>query len=78
MELEELKIAVLNMAGIEKLRPRHCLLISGLVYEKTGKQVSTSTLKRVYGFATKAVKTSAYTLNALEEFCQTEQLRKTA
>ena len=73
---QELKTVVLIAAGIETLRPRHCLVISGLIYEKTGKQISVSSLKRIYGFA-KQVKTSRYTLNALQEFCEAQPFKKT-
>ncbi len=76
MEQEELKKAVLRAAGIGRLRPRHCAVISGLIYERTGRQISISTLKRVYGFITQPVKTSRYTISALEEFCRAGSLKK--
>lgn len=75
--LEELKLAVLQAAGIQTLWHRGFSELAALIYDRTGKRISVTTLKRVYGFAHRKHKLSGYTLAVLVEFSQAEQLKKT-
>nr|MBB6234959.1 hypothetical protein [Mucilaginibacter sp. FT3.2] len=64
----ELKMEVLKTTGIIHIEPLHCKILSELIYEKTNKRISITTLKRVYGFAVTECNISRYTMDALREF----------
>ncbi|WP_183558365.1 hypothetical protein [Mucilaginibacter sp. SP1R1] len=65
-----LKKEVLRIAKIEEMAPQHCKTLSELIYKKTNKKISITTLKRVYGFATSKHQISSYTTSVLQEFSQ--------
>ena len=68
-ELEMLKQLVLATAGIKVITPAVFKELSLLIINATKKQVSSSTLKRIFGFAAYNFQPSLYTLNVLAEFC---------
>jgi len=68
-ELEMLKQLVLATAGIKVIIPAVFKELSASILLSTKKQVSSSTLKRIYGFAAYNFQPSLYTLNVLAEFC---------
>lgn len=68
MELEEIKAAVLQAAEIEKMNKAFCVKLSDLICQKTGKRISVTTIKRVYGFAARKFNISPYTISVLAEF----------
>lgn len=65
---ENLKSLVLAAAGIEAIVPADCYGLSLKIADKTGKQVSETTLKRVFGFTSASYRPSRYTLNVLSEY----------
>lgn len=68
-DLENLKQCLLDTAGIHSVTPAIFRDLSFLIYKSTKKQVSDSTLKRIFGFAAYTFQPSLYTLNVLAEFC---------
>lgn len=67
--IENLKSVVLRVADIDAILPADCYSISLKIADTTGKQVSETTLKRIFGFTTSAnYRPSRYTLNVLSEF----------
>ena len=69
---DKLKALVLERAKITQLVPADCYRLALEVKETTGKSVSETTLKRVFGFASSVHQPSIYTLNALAEYCDFE------
>jgi hypothetical protein len=70
----ELKAACLEVAGIKYMNPGDCGILSDLIFQVTNKRISVTTLKRLYGFAAPRLKTSLYTISALQEFSQMETI----
>lgn len=68
-ELEMLKQLVLATSGIKVITPAIFKELTALILHSTKKQVSSSTLKRIFGFAAYNFQPSLYTLNVLAEFC---------
>ncbi|NCD68732.1 NACHT domain-containing protein [Mucilaginibacter agri] len=68
-DLENLKQCLLDTAGITSVTPSIFRDLSLQIYKSTKKQVSDSTLKRIFGFAAYTFQPSLYTLNVLAEFC---------
>ncbi|OKS88474.1 hypothetical protein [Mucilaginibacter polytrichastri] len=68
-DLENLKQCLLDTAGITSVTPSIFRDLSSQIYKSTKKQVSDSTLKRIFGFAAYTFQPSLYTLNVLAEFC---------
>src|SRR6201996_139482 len=68
-DLENLKQCLLDTAGITSVTPAIFRDLSLQIYKSTKKQVSDSTLKRIFGFAAYTFQPSLYTLNVLAEFC---------
>jgi hypothetical protein len=66
---EQLKQCLLEHIGIAQVAAADCAYISAAIYKKIKKQLSETTVKRVYGFASYEFKPSAFTLNAMAEFC---------
>lgn len=66
--IESIKQKVLEQAGIKAISPGDCKLLSALVSDKTHKQISDTTLKRIYGFTFSKFLPSLYTLNTLSEY----------
>lgn len=67
--LEKLKQQVLTEAGIKIVSPGDCRFLSARISGKTNKQISDTTLKRIYGFTFSKFLPSLYTLNILAEYC---------
>ena len=66
---ENLKQQVLNKAGIKTVSPSDCRFLSATISNHTGKQISDTTLKRIFGFTFSKFSPSLYTLNILAEYC---------
>jgi hypothetical protein len=66
---DKLKACVLQKAGYEDISPADCKFVSAAIYKVTGKQISETTLKRIYGFAYSKFKPSLFTLNAMSKYC---------
>ena len=64
-----LKERVLAKAGVKHLIPSECQKLSNFIFTSTKKNVSETTLKRIYGFAVSKFKPSAFTLQVLSEYC---------
>lgn len=67
-DLNFLKDAVLAAANLKANTPSVFKELSLQIADKTKKQVSNSTLKRIFGFAAYSFQPSLYTLNVLAEF----------
>jgi len=67
--LDTLKQHVLAKAGINVISPGDCRFLSATISHKTGKQISDTTLKRIFGFTFSKFSPSEYTLNILAEYC---------
>lgn len=65
---QQLQLEVLARLGINPLQPSDCKDLSQSVQDATGKVVSETTIKRVFGFAAQTFNFSIYTLNALSEY----------
>jgi hypothetical protein len=66
---EKLKTELLQVSGIKQIIPSDCKRLSVEIYSKTHKQVSETTLKRVFGFAYSQFKPSVFTISAIAEYC---------
>lgn len=66
---EKLKTELLEVSGIKQIIPSDCKRLSVEIYHKTHKQVSETTLKRVFGFAYSQFKPSVFTISAIAEYC---------
>jgi hypothetical protein len=66
---EKLKTELLEASGIKQIMPSDCKRLSAEIYSKTHKQVSETTLKRVFGFAYSQFKPSVFTISAIAEYC---------
>lgn len=61
---------VLRQFGADSIQPNQCKLLSQDILKHTGKLVSETTLKRVFGFAVTQHSFSRYTLNTLTYYCR--------
>lgn len=68
VHFEQLKSSVLRTAGIKSIVTSECYSLSLKVTTATGKRISETTLKRIYGFTSSSYKPSSYTLNTLSEY----------
>ncbi len=75
--LNELTKAVVQAAGMNELWHYGFAILAAMIHERTGKRISVTTLKRVYGFAHRKFNFSGYTLSVLAEFSQARELKKT-
>lgn len=66
---DQLKTLVLNKSQITQLLPADCYRLALDIKAVTNKSVSETTIKRIFGFASSIHRPSAYTLNALAEYC---------
>lgn len=64
-----LKINILKLSGIESIEPKDCKILSQSISKSTKKNISETTLKRIFGFAASPTKASLYTRNALAQYC---------
>lgn len=65
-----LQSEVLRHFGVENLQPNQCKHLTQAILNHTGKLVSETTLKRVFGFAVTQHSFSRYTLNTLAQYCR--------
>lgn len=65
----ELKQNVLEVANIRSMASANCRILAADIALKTGKRISITTLKRVYGFAESRFMFSQFTLNTMAEYC---------
>lgn len=65
----KLKENVLEVANIQNMTSAYCRLLSVDIALKTGKRISITTLKRVYGYAKSHFMLSQFTLNVMAEYC---------
>lgn len=68
--INTLQSEVLRQFGVDNLQPNQCKLLAQAVLNHTGKLVSETTLKRVFGFAVTQHSFSRYTLNTLAQYCR--------
>src|ERR1700761_1596931 len=66
---EQLKQEVLDKAGLTIITPSDCQSLALNISKQTKKQISDTTIKRIYGFALSSSVPSLYTLNLLAEYC---------
>ena len=66
---ELLKVCVLQEARIQNIIPSECGKLSELIFLKTKKRVSETTIKRIYGFALSKFNPSTFTLQTLSQYC---------
>jgi len=67
---DNLKQTVLTLSGIESMEPSKCKMLSLLIKKETTKNVSETTLKRIFGFAASPFEASLYTKNVLAQYCR--------
>ncbi|WP_214227886.1 hypothetical protein [Pedobacter sp. B4-66] len=72
--LDELKSLILHKFGINTLNPYHCKFIANEIKNLTNKNISETTVKRVFGFASVKHNFSQYTLTLLADF--NDEIRK--
>lgn len=61
---------VLKKFGVDVIQPNQCKHLAQSVLKQTGKLVSETTLKRVFGLAATQHSFSRYTLNTLAQYCR--------
>lgn len=61
---------VLKKFGVDHIQPNQCKHLAQSVLKQTGKLVSETTLKRVFGLAATQHSFSRYTLNTLAQYCR--------
>jgi len=66
---ESLKMNILTLSGIESIEPKDCKILSLSISKATKKNVSETTFKRIFGFASAKNSASLYTRNALAQYC---------
>jgi len=66
---DSLKQKVLKLSGIGSVEPKDCRLLSILISKETKKNISETTLKRIFGFAASPYTASLYTKNVLAQYC---------
>lgn len=73
-QLNELKSLVLSKCGIRYITPADCRRISIEISKQVNKNVSETTIKRLFGFAVVKHKFSNFTLSTLADFVDMEQI----
>ncbi|WP_113663303.1 NACHT domain-containing protein [Pedobacter nanyangensis] len=68
--LDKIRRLILLKTGIKTISPSDCRSISLLIQKETQKNISETTLKRLFGFAEVKNKFSKYTINALLEYVE--------
>lgn len=64
-----LKKSVLDIAKLPNFTSSDCKTLSALIFQKTRKRLSETTLKRVYGFAHSQFQSSQFTIDTLADYC---------
>lgn len=65
----QLKHEISRISGIPRVMSADCRRLSVEIRKTTHKQISETTLKRIYGFASTRFNPSSFTLNTLSEYC---------
>ncbi|MBE9597726.1 CBS domain-containing protein [Pedobacter sp. MC2016-24] len=65
---EELKLKIFIKTGLKVITPRDCSNIARQIHAATNRYISTSTIKRIFGFARIQFRFSNYTFTTLEIF----------
>ncbi|WP_343534735.1 hypothetical protein [Pedobacter sp.] len=68
--LDKIRRLILLKTGIKTISPSDCRSISSSIQKETQKNISETTLKRLFGFAEVKNKFSKYTINALLEYIE--------
>lgn len=68
MITEELKQRIALKAGVANITPRDCHYISQEIFETLNRNVSVTTLKRVFGFTKSSHHPSKYTIATLSDY----------
>lgn len=66
MITEELRQQIILKTGLSNITPRDCHYISTDIYESLNRNISVTTLKRVFGFAKSPYLPSKYTIAILK------------
>ncbi|WP_412468260.1 PAS domain S-box protein [Pedobacter sp. KLB.chiD] len=67
--LRQILSEILHLSGFNQSSPDICFALSVLLQKKTGRKISETTLKRLFGFAKYNFRTSRYTLDTLASYC---------
>ncbi len=67
--LNLLKKRVLDIAKLNNFTSADCKTLSTLIFQKTKKRLSETTLKRVYGFVQSQFQSSQFTIDTLADYC---------
>src|ERR1700761_3222761 len=65
----QLKEVTLVTAGLTQILPSDCKALSESIFLKTNMLISTTTLKRIYGFAYSKFNPSTFTIDAMALYC---------
>jgi hypothetical protein len=68
MIIEELRQRIILKTGLSNITPRDCHYISMDIYESLNRNISVTTLKRVFGFAKSKYLPSKYTIAILNDY----------
>ena len=68
--LDKIRKLILLKTGIKTISPADCRMISNCIQKEIQKNISETTLKRLFGFAEIKNKFSKYTINALLEYVE--------
>jgi hypothetical protein len=74
MVYDELKQRILLKTGLTTITSRDCVNIADRINQCLDRRISVTTLKRVFGFAKTKHSFSKYTLAALNDYVNTEEL----
>jgi PAS domain S-box-containing protein len=69
IDLQHLLDRVLALSGMEYYGPRMCAPLADIISQRTGRQLSETTVKRLFGFAACKFRHSGYSLDTLALFC---------
>jgi hypothetical protein len=67
--IENLKKSIIQISGLSIDVPADCKRLEMMIFEKTKKQISETTIKRFYGFALARYDPSLFTLDTLAKYC---------
>jgi hypothetical protein len=67
--IENIKKSIAQISGLSIDIPGDCKRLEMMVFEKTKKQISETTIKRFYGFALAKYDPSLFTLDTLAKYC---------
>ncbi|WP_419788652.1 hypothetical protein [Mucilaginibacter sp. SP1R1] len=67
--IESLKKHICLISGLSVDIPSECKWLATMIFDKTQKQISETTIKRMYGFAFSRFDPSLFTLDTLAKYC---------